>query len=162
MPVAADQFKAFMRQFPSGVTVVTYRDGAVYGGLAVSSFCSLSLSPPLVLVCIDKRIRSNEGLRAAGAFGVNICRKGQTEVVSKFADSTVDRHALILSLRHRISPLGAPLLDDALAGFECKIVQAHDGGDHTIFVGQVESGEVDADGEAMVYYRSRFGGFSAG
>jgi len=159
MAASNDLFKELMRRFAAGVTLVTFNENKKFGGLTVSSFCSLSMNPPLVLICIDRKIASHESLEKTDVFGVNICNSEQGKLAWDFASSKIDKNELIKSLPHTLTKLGTPLLEGCLATMECKITQKHDGGDHTIFVGQVEEGKFDENAEPLVYYGSGLGEF---
>ena len=159
MVASNDLFKELMRRFAAGVTLVTFNENEKFGGLTVSSFCSLSMDPPLVLICIDRKIVSHDSLEKADTFGVNICNSEQGKLAWDFANSEIDKNELIKSLPHTLTELGTPLLDGCLATMECKITQKYDGGDHTIFIGQVEEGECDENAEPLVYYGSGLGKF---
>jgi len=159
MAASNDLFKELMRKFAAGVTLVTFNENKKFGGLTVSSFCSLSMNPPLVLICIDRKIASHESLEKTDVFGVNICNSEQGKLAWDFASSKIDKNELIKSLPHTLTKLGTPLLEGCLATMECKITQKHDGGDHTIFVGQVEEGKFDENAEPLVYYGSGLGEF---
>ena len=159
MAASNDLFKELMRRFAAGVTLVTFNENKKFGGLTVSSFCSLSMNPPLVLICIDRKIASHESLEKTDVFGVNICNSEQGKLAWDFASSKIDKNELIKALPHTLTKLGTPLLEGCLATMECKITQKHDGGDHTIFVGQVEEGKFDENAEPLVYYGSGLGEF---
>ena len=159
MAASNDLFKELMRRFAAGVTLVTFNENEKFGGLTVSSFCSLSMDPPLVLICIDRKITSHDSLEKTDTFGVNICNSEQGKLAWDFANSNIDKNELIKSLPHTLTKLGTPLLDGCLATMECKITQKYDGGDHTIFIGQVEEGECDENAEPLVYYGSGLGKF---
>ena len=161
MVASNDLFKELMRRFAAGVTLVTFNENKKFGGLTVSSFCSLSMDPPLVLICIDRKIASHESLEKTDAFGVNICNSEQGKLAWDFANSNIDKNELIKSLPHTLTKLGTPLLDGCLATMECKITQKYDGGDHTIFIGQVEEGKFDENAEPLVYYGSGLGEFKS-
>ncbi|OIR17926.1 MAG: hypothetical protein BEU04_04785 [Marine Group III euryarchaeote CG-Bathy1] len=159
MVASNDLFKELMRRFAAGVTLVTFNENEKFGGLTVSSFCSLSMDPPLVLICIDRKIASHESLEKTDTFGVNICNSEQGKIAWDFANSNIDKNELIKSLPHTLTELGTPLLEGCLAAMECKITQKYDGGDHTIFIGQVEEGTYDENAEPLVYYGSGLGEF---
>ena len=159
MVASNDLFKELMRRFTAGVTLVTFNENKKFGGLTVSSFCSLSMDPPLVLICIDRKIVSHDSLEKTDTFGVNICNSEQGKLAWDFANSEIDKNELIKSLPHTLTELGTPLLDGCLATMECKITQKYDGGDHTIFIGQVEEGKIDENAEPLVYYGSGLGEF---
>ena len=159
MSASNDLFKELMRRFAAGVTLVTFSEKGKFGGLTVSSFCSLSMNPPLVLICIDRKIVSHESLENATNFGVNICNSEQGKLAWDFANSKIDKNELINSLPHSLTDSGTPLLEGCLASMDCKITEKYDGGDHTIFVGQVEEGNFDENAEPLVYYGSGLGEF---
>jgi len=128
-------FRRALGQFASGVTVVTTRDASGQPlGLTVSAFCSVSLDPPLVLVCIDHRSEANRGLRESGLFAVNVLREDQEEVSRRFAAPGSAKHGGFdfLDGRH-----GLPLVPGALAHVECRVRSFHDEGDHAVWVGAV-------------------------
>lgn len=150
MPVSKDEFRAALSRFTSGVTVVTTlgKDNRP-AGITVSAFSSVSLEPPLVLACIDKRASLHDHLTEGRYFAVNILAEDQQHISRLFASKDEDRFGGVRCSR---GASGAPLLDDALAYLECRVVHAYPGGDHTIIVGEVESTSV-ADREPLAYYR---------
>ena len=160
MPVSDETFKELMKRFAAGVTLVTFNEKNTFGGLTVSSFCSLSMTPPLVLICIDRNIASHDSLKKISNFGVNICTSKQGKLAWDFANSNIDKNELIKSLNPDITDNGTPLLKDCLASMDCTIKEKYEGGDHTIFVGQIESGNFDENAEPMVYYSSGLGKFT--
>jgi flavin reductase (DIM6/NTAB) family NADH-FMN oxidoreductase RutF len=133
--VDAHAFRRALGQFASGVTVVTTRDatGRVLG-LTVSAFCSVSLHPPLVLVCIDQRSDANAGMRESGLFAVSVLSEEQEDVSRRFASRERDKLAgfLFVEGRHAL-----PLVPGALAHVQCKVRAFHVEGDHTVWVGDV-------------------------
>lgn len=152
MPIDDAGFKLAMSHFASGVTVVTTEvDGKPYG-LTVASFASLSLHPPLVLVCIEKSVKSHEAILAAGKFGVSILGQNQAEISGRFASKVEDKFAGIAV--HR-GELDVPLIDGAICTLECRVHEQLPGGDHTIFVGEVVDAQT-SDGAPLVYYRSGY------
>lgn len=146
------EFREALSRFASGVTVVTTRIGDARFGVTVSAFSSLSLDPPLVLICIEKRIFVHDQIDAAGRFVVNVLAREQEHVSQQFASRVEDRFAGI-DVTDGID--GLPLIEGSLAGIECSVHAALDGGDHTIFVGLVERSSV-SDGEPLLYYRSAY------
>lgn len=146
-------FRAALGAFCSGVTIVTFHlDGCFYG-LTVSSFCSLSLSPPLILTCISRHCQSHDLLGKARGFAVNILAENGEWLARQFAGKAKDRFA---DVPHHLGQFGSPLLDDALAAVECILIDQIPSGDHSIFVGGVMSARVCDDTRPLVYYRSRF------
>lgn len=154
MSVTSDEFRRALGNFASGVTVVT--SATAEGrplGVTVASFASLSLDPPLVLICLDNRISMCEHLRQADRFAVNILAEDQAHVSNQFASRVDDRFA---GVDHRPGVTGSPVLTAALASIECRVVERCPGGDHTIFLGHVEATEV-RDERPLIYFRSRYG-----
>jgi len=153
MGVSKEEFRNALGRFASGVTVVTAKgpDGQPVG-ITVSAFSSVSLDPPLVLVCIDKRASLHEYMSEGVHFAVNILSEDQELTSRRFASKEEDRFN---GTGYRESALGAPLIDGALAALECRVVHAFPGGDHTIVVGEVESTNV-ADGKPLAYFRGGY------
>ena len=152
MPIDDSRFRLAMSHFASGVTVVTTsHDGKLFG-MTVASFASLSLHPPLILVCIENSVKTHEAITAAQKFGVSILSSGQTEISSKFASRREDRFEGVETFT---GALDVPLITGALTAIECKLHEQLPGGDHTIFVGEV----VDVftrEGDPLLYFRSGY------
>ena len=149
--VGEEKFRSVMGHFSTGVTVVCSRkpDGEPVG-LTVSAFASLSLDPPLVLICIHQEADAHDHLLQAGRFGVSILRAEQEELALRFA--MVDPDHRFHDLAATDGPLGSPLMEGALAWMECRIHEVHSGGDHSIIVGEVQECEA-MDGDALLFYR---------
>lgn len=147
------QFKLAMSHFASGVTVVTTEHEGRRYGMTVASFASLSLRPPLVLVCIEKGTTSHDVFSQRGAFAVNILRSGQADVSNRFASRVEDRFAGVATTAGTAT--GLPLIEGALASIECELRDQLPGGDHTIFVGEVVALSV-GEGQPLVYFRSGY------
>ena len=157
MPVSPDDFRNALSRFASGVTVVSTKDaeGKLHG-ITVSSFCSVSLQPPMVLICIEKITTSHHAFEESGVFIVNILNDDQSWLSEKFADPLRDKFD---GVDFRSGLDGVPILNDALASLECRITFSYHGGDHSIFVGQVENVSL-ADGEPLLYFQGRYGTFT--
>lgn len=154
MPVSADEFRAALARWASGVAIVTAAAGDRIHGMTVSAFASVSLEPPLVLVCADKTSHTLEVLEAGRVFAVNVLAAGQQTLSSRFA-SKKDEHRRFEGVAWRRGATGAPLVEGALASLDCRVVAAHDAGDHVIYVGQVEAAEVRR-GEPLVYHAGAY------
>jgi flavin reductase (DIM6/NTAB) family NADH-FMN oxidoreductase RutF len=147
------RFKLAMSHFASGVTIVTTEhDGKPYG-MTVASFASLSLRPPLVLVCIEKSVKSHDAIAAAKKFGVSILADDQSGVSGKFASKSDDKFTGT-DVRHGI--LGIPLISGAVCAIECTVQSELPGGDHTIFVGEVVDVQTTEEKAPLIYYRSGY------
>ena len=153
MSVSSDEFRSVLGRFPSGVTVVTTKaaDGSDQG-MTVSAFCSLSLQPPLVLVCIEKMASVHNALTSSPAFIVNILSEKQEQIARRFSIVDIDRFEGVGFSRSRN---GIVVLDDVLGVIECNRFSLHDGGDHTIVVGEVEAGRAET-GAPLIYYRGGY------
>jgi flavin reductase (DIM6/NTAB) family NADH-FMN oxidoreductase RutF len=156
VPVDREAFCRILGSFPTGVAIVTAR--AVDGtprGLTSSAVCSVSLSPPLLLVCVDKTSRTLEAIRSSGAFVANILAAGAEELSRRFASKAHDKFAGV-----RWEPAGAAggapiLVDDVEAYAECLVEQTVDAGDHYVIIGSVEGGGVKAKGP-LLYFQGRY------
>ncbi len=146
------RFKLALSQFASGVTVVTTELAGKPYGLTVASFASLSLHPPLVIVCIEKSVKSHDAIAAARKFGVSILGQNQAEVSNRFASRSDDKFS---GIAVRNGELGVPLIEGAICTIECKLTGQLPGGDHTIFVGEVVDVQT-VEGEPLVYFRSGY------
>ncbi|MGZ4777594.1 MAG: flavin reductase family protein [Thermoanaerobaculia bacterium] len=146
------QFKLAMSHFASGVTIVTTELGGKMYGMTVASFASLSLRPPLVLVCIERAVKTHDAIASAQKFGVNILESRQAEVSNRFASHIDDKFAGVTTRRGQ---LGVPLLDEALTTIECVVREHLPGGDHSIFVGEVQH-ITSIEGTPLIYYRSGY------
>jgi flavin reductase (DIM6/NTAB) family NADH-FMN oxidoreductase RutF len=151
--ISADDFRHVLSHFASGVTIITVCDAdGRPTGLTASAFTSVSLDPPLILVCVDHKSQSYPTLKESGRFAVNILHQEHQDISRRFASTRLDKFD---GVGHRLGALGLPLIEGALAHLECRTVSAHVEGDHTIFVGRVEAAEV-GDGEPLLYYRGRY------
>lgn len=153
MPVTKDEFRAALGRFASGVTVITtIGENNKPAGITVSAFASVSLEPPLVLACVDKRASLHDCLTEGQHFAVNILAEDQEHLSRLFASRDQDRFG---QATYRPGITGAPLLDGAVAALECRVVHAYPGGDHTIIVGEVESTSL-ADHKPLAYHRGGY------
>lgn len=156
MSVTAQQFREALSAWASGVTIVTARDGERLHGMTVSAFTSVSLEPPLVLVCADKDSDTHAVIAGAGSFAVNVLATGQEALSTRFALKE-DEHRRFEGLAWHAEATGAPLLEEALVGLDCRVEATHDAGDHVIYVGRVEATRPGAGvGEPLLYYRGRY------
>ncbi len=144
-------FRDILSQFASGVTIVTTRNGETLHGLTVSSFCSVSLEPPLILVCIDKKASSHPVLQTSKRFAVNFLTAAQQDISNRFADPKRSPEERFQGLAVRTAVTQSPILPDVLAYLDCEVYAEYDGGDHTIFVGKVVAGEV-GEGAPLLYW----------
>lgn len=152
--VTADEFKAAMASFAAGVTIVTTCDRLGRPqALTATAFSSLSRSPPLCLVCVDRRARAHGPLLERRRFAVNILSAAQKSLSAQFASQVGEKFADV-SWRPG-SSTGCPIIEGALTWLECETVDVYDGGDHDIFVGRLLCVKVHA-GEPLVYWRGSY------
>jgi flavin reductase len=159
MPIDQQQFRAALGRFASGVTVVTTIDEGVDHAMTASAFTSVSLDPPQVLVCAHQTSRFHEAVRASGRWGVTILSDRGRADSAWFADRGRPLGNQLERVAHHRSPGGFALLDSGIAWMECWTAAIHDGGDHSIIVGDVLWAEVadhDVD-NPLLYFRSHYG-----
>lgn len=163
MAVEGQALRQAMRQWATGVTVVTSRTPTGPHGITVNSFSSLSLDPPLCLICIDKRTRAHEEIPKAGGFVVNVLADDQEEIAARFAGRRPDLPDLFAGLDLLAAPSGAPVFAGGISYLDCRLREQLPGGDHTIFVGTVEHAEAPAAGRLpLLFYGGGFSRVAAG
>ena len=140
--------------FATGVTVVTCLDEEGNpAGITVNSFTSVSLDPPLLLVCIHKMAASADALIGANCFAVNVLQTGQQPASITFSTRREDRFG---ETQWSCAEDGAPILKDSLGVFECERFAVYDGGDHHILVGRVVKASFDASLDPLLFFRARY------
>jgi flavin reductase (DIM6/NTAB) family NADH-FMN oxidoreductase RutF len=154
MTIDPDSFRSVLGRFASGIAVVTTRDAEQRDvGMTVSAFCSVSLDPPLVQVCVDRAASLYPALIVSARYGVSILAAEQEALSRRFATAESTRR--FDGIGYRRGESGVLLLDDALAHLECRIVASHDSGDHTMFVGEVETATA-RNARPLLYYRGGY------
>lgn len=140
--------------FATGVTVVTcLRPDGGPAGLTVNSFTSVSLEPPLLLVCLHKKAASSPALVSASHFAVNVLQTGQQPASIRFSARDEDRFG---ATAWACGEAGAPILTESLGVFECERYAVHDGGDHHILIGEVVKASFDAGLDPLLFFRGRY------
>lgn len=156
--ITPDEFRAAMSRFVTGVTVITVEtaEGDVHG-MTANAFCSVSLRPPLVLVCVDHLAETYLHLQERAEFGVSVLKAEDDAVSEYFADPERNPDsARRLGIRYRRMKNGRPVLENSLANLDCRVVAAHEAGDHTIFVAEAREVAL-GEGEPLLYFRGRYG-----
>jgi flavin reductase (DIM6/NTAB) family NADH-FMN oxidoreductase RutF len=153
MAIEQVKFRKALSYFASGVTVITTQHVEQYHGTTVSSFCSLSLDPPLVLVCLDLKSTSHDLISESGVFGVNILAEQDQWLSRHFALRTPDKFS---DVSYHLGQVGVPLLDNALATLECRVISRYPGGDHSIFIGEVVTSSIALDKQPLLYFGSKY------
>jgi flavin reductase len=165
VPLNSPDFRRAMGCFATGVTIITVDlDGEVRGGvhgevhgMTANAFASVSLDPPLVLVCVDKRTITHTHLHAKKRFGINVLGEDQRVISEYYAnpDRTHDRAESEAGARFDRTAHGTPVLHGALAYLECRLDSVRDAGDHTIFIAEVED-VVVRQGDPLLFFRGEY------
>ncbi len=153
MAVDAREIRNVMGHFATGVTVITTKDttGKPFG-LTVNSFTSLSLNPPLVVVCVDKTVDCYSCFNDSKVFAVNVLNEDQEELSRRFATKGLEKFE---GIQWRMGENGLPLLDGVLGAIECKVTQSYEGGDHTIFLGEILSATAKGD-RPLLFFKGKY------
>jgi flavin reductase (DIM6/NTAB) family NADH-FMN oxidoreductase RutF len=154
MSLDRDAFRSVLGRFASGITVVTAcTDDGRDHGMTVSAFCSVSLAPPLVLICVALNTDMHRVLQDVSHFTVNILASHQEALSRRFADTDAEQRFEGIGFRR--GKFGAPVLHDVLAYVECRIEARHEAGDHGVIVGEVEHAAA-RDDRPLLYYRGGY------
>lgn len=152
-----DTFRRVMGRFASGVTIITTRHAGIDYGLTATAVSSLSLDPPMLLICVNRTANTRQAIAAAQRFAVNILQEHQGELARQFARSDPDKFQGISVLR---GEHGVPLFPDALASIECRVTEEIPVGTHSLFLAQVEGARM-TEGLPLTYFRGKMGRFTA-
>ena len=154
MSIDQTTFRKVLGNFATGITIVTgLTENEIPVGLTVNAFTSLSLSPPLVLFCLDKRTASIEAFDSEKCFALNMLNKDQQDLSVIFSTKVEDRFEKV---EHTFWDTGVPILSGCLANLECKIDAVHDGGDHLIIVGLVVRLHQSDNGSPLLYFNGNY------
>jgi 4-nitrophenol 2-monooxygenase / 4-nitrocatechol 4-monooxygenase, reductase component len=154
-PVDREHMRHVMGHFASGVTIITARHEGIDYGLTASAVSSLSLDPPMLLICVNKTSNTQKAIAQSQVFAVNILRETQSEVARQFASSNPQKFG---EMRVSYGVLGVPLLENMLATIECRITAEVTGGTHSVFLAEVEAAQA-TEGMPLTYFRGRMGRF---
>jgi len=152
MMVDAGELRGVMRQWATGVSLVTAQDGGRPHGMTVSSFTSLSLEPPLVLISLENTARTHRMVTESGAFAVSLLDAAQEDLADRFAGRIPDGEDRFAGLAYETAQTGSPLPQGALAFLDCEVVSAQPAGTHTVFIGRVVASGVRPGGQPLLYY----------
>lgn len=154
--VSRDDFRKAMSKFATGVTVVTSVDeeGEPHS-MTANSFTSVCLDPPIVLVCVAHGTNTHGYVEKHGKFGINVLKEEQEELGAHFARRPADRSGDI-SYTYSRSENGTPILDESMVFFDCKVIDSHVYGDHTVYLGEVKEVRQEDEGTPLMFYQSRW------
>lgn len=157
MTIEGTEFRRVLGHFPTGVTVITAMTGDGPAGMAIGSFASVSLDPPLVMFCPARSSTSWAQMRDADGFCVNVLGEHQQEICAQFATS--DGGDKFAGVDWAAEATGAPVLEGSIAWIDCSHYAIHDGGDHEIVVGRVErlGAEQEAAAGPLLFFQGRYG-----
>ena len=161
MTVTHQAFKQSLAQFASGVTVVTTMHAGHRQGLTVSAFNSVSLSPPLVSICVDCKLDVHAAICASGVFAVNLLAQQQLQYGMRFAGMVAGLTDRFEGIDTLTAITGSPLLPNTLAWLDCRVWQVYAGGDHSIIVGEVLATECGAGLAPLIYHNRNWGRIAA-
>lgn len=154
MSMEKAEFRRVLGHFATGVAVVSARGADdVPRGLTANAIASVSLDPPLVLVCVEEEAETHAVIADSGGFAISVLGADDEALARRFATS--DSDAKFHGVPHRTAVTGAPVLEAALAWVDCRLWATYDGGDHTIFVGRVV-GAATGEGSPLVFYRGGY------
>ena len=152
-PLDKSEFRRVLGHFATGVTVITTFDSEKKPfGMTANAVTSLSLVPPLMLICVDKSADCYACFESSKVFTVNVLAEPQEAISRRFATKGIDKFE---GVGWRVGNNGCAILDDAVAHMECRVTQVIDGGDHTIYLGEVESGDA-TETPPLLFYRGGY------
>jgi len=166
MGISSAEFRRALGAFATGVTIITVShespgEASKIEGMTANAFTSVSLDPPLVLVCVDHDARTHAHLHARKRFGINVLAESHAAISKYYADPartpslTHDRAEAEAGARFSHTQHGTPILDGAIAYLECRLQTTYEAGDHTIFIAEVEE-VVVREGEPLIWFRGRY------
>ena len=161
MAVATDALKQLLGRRAAAVAIVTARAGERIHGMTVTAYTEVSLEPPLVLVCADQTSNTHPVISAGGVFALNLLSDAQAELSNRFA-SKQDEDLRFEGIAWETAVTGAPILPGVLGALDCRVVAAHEAGDHVIYVGRVEAVRHHPEREPLLYHRATYGSFRPG
>ena len=153
MAIDPRELRNVMGHFATGVTVITTRnaDGKPFG-LTANALSSLSLDPPLILVCIDKGVDCYACFAESKVFAVNFLSEEQEQLSRRFATKGIEKFEVVA---YQPGDCGVPLLEGALGYVECKVVSGYEGGDHTIYVGEIQNAAASGD-RPLLFFKGKY------
>jgi flavin reductase (DIM6/NTAB) family NADH-FMN oxidoreductase RutF len=155
-PVDAKTLRHAMRQWATGVAVITSAHEGVSHGMTASSFTSVSLAPPQVLISLALTTRTYKLVKASRIFGVSVLAAGQEALSDLFAGRVSDSEDRLAGLATFTLVTGAPLLRDTLANLDCRVIATFTSGTHTLFIGEVLAAHNVDSGDPLIYFERAY------
>lgn len=153
--VEQNQYKHVIGHFTTGVSIITVRNNGIDFGITASAVSSVSVEPPMLLVCINKSTGTCHAISESKTFTVNIMTETQKDLALQFARANTDKFQ---NVDFSYGELGNPVLNQTLAYLECRVVEEVIGGTHSVFLAEVHTAHADS-GEPLIYFRGKFGHF---
>jgi flavin reductase (DIM6/NTAB) family NADH-FMN oxidoreductase RutF len=151
------RMRSMMGRFATGVTVVAARHGPLLAGMTANAIASISIDPPLMMASIARRAETHNAIIGSHAFAVSVLARDQRALAECFAQpTTADKLKRFCDAEWHEAETGSPILEGALAYFDCRLSARHDGGDHTVFIGEVVAAGYREDAEPLLWYASGY------
>lgn len=148
-----DELRNVMRRWASGVAIVAAQSDGLRHGMTVSSFTSVSLAPPLVVISLENHSTTQGLVNASRAFSVNILDEGEADLAQRFAGGIPDAQDRFAGVEAEAGASGSPILSGGLAYLDCRMIAAHPAGTHTLYIGEVIAAGVRLDGRPLLYFQ---------
>jgi flavin reductase (DIM6/NTAB) family NADH-FMN oxidoreductase RutF len=154
--VSADELRFAMRRWATGVTVVTSVHADSLHGMTVSSFTSLSLEPPLIMISLEISTRTHDLIQHSNNFGITVLAADQKSVSSRFSEPSTEAEYRFEGLKLFELETGVPFIEGGVAFFDCQVVAKHDAGTHTVFIGEVIAASQGQDKAPLLYFNQSY------
>ena len=150
------QFRELMRHQAGAVTIIAVGKAGHRTGLTATAMCSLSDTPPMILICVNKSASAHAPIKAAKCFSVNVLSKSQQDLAKRFSSKKLEGEARFDAEAWMTMKTGAPLLKGAIANLDCELADEHVFETHSIFIGRVKDGNFDEKATPLLYFRGDF------
>jgi flavin reductase (DIM6/NTAB) family NADH-FMN oxidoreductase RutF len=159
-PISVEQqrwLRAMMARFATGVTVVAARHGPLLAGMTANAIASISIDPPLMMASISRKSETHGAILGSHSFAASVLSSEQQALADCFAQpTTAAKLQRFCDAPWHDAETGSPILDGAIAFFDCRLVAQHPGGDHTMFVGEIVAAGFDEEAEPLIWFGSRY------
>lgn len=149
--------RAMMAQFATGVTVVAARHGPLLAGMTANAIATISIDPPLLMASVNRRSETHVAIVGSHAFAVSILAEGQQALGDCFAQPiTGEKLRRFCDAPWHEGETGSPILEGAIAYFDCRVTERYDAGTHSMFIGEIVAGGYEGDVEPLIWFGSRY------
>ncbi len=154
--VSPEELRQVMRQWVTGVTIVTSIHDGIRHGMTVSSFTSVSLEPPIITISLENQSRTHHLVSDSGVFAITFLSSGQREISERFAGKQTEYTDRFSGLETWTLRTGAPLLNEGLAFLDCQVLAAYSFGANTLFIGKVLAAQLGQEGDPLIYHNRHY------